>query len=312
MPPPAPPEPPKLPDKDAVKNLVVPVAGAGQTGKGELPQEAKPTTPTTKKRPPTNKLKPGELVCGECGEGNAPTRKFCSRCGTSLADAAVVKTPWWRRWLPKGGAKTRKSGDRPKGTRQGKSKFAEKAGAVFRAVRTVLSILLLIAGIAYGVSGQFRGWVNERALAAKQWAEELVLPQYDPISPVSVKATAQLPDHPAKAAVDGNTKSFWAAPGTSKPILVLTYDRPVHLSRAIVRTGAMDGFQGMHRPRKLHLVFSTGKTADVELKDQPDQQEISFDNGEGATSVEIHVVEVIKSIDGKDMAMTEIEMFVRR
>ncbi|MFC7616670.1 zinc ribbon domain-containing protein [Actinokineospora soli] len=277
-----------------------------------MPQETKPTQPTTKKRPPTNKLKPGDLVCGECGEGNAPTRKFCSRCGTSLADAVVVKTPWWRRLLPKGGAKVKKTGDRPKGTRQGKSKFAEAAGRVFRATRTVLSVLLLIAGIVYGVSSQFRGWVNERALGAKQWVEELVLPQYDPVSPVSVKATAQLKDHPGKAAVDGNTKSFWAAPGTAKPILVLTYDRPVDLEKAIVRTGAQDGFQGMHRPRKLHLVFSTGKTADVELKDQPDPQEVSFENGEGATSVEIHIVEVIKSIDGDEMAFTEIEMFVRR
>ncbi|UVS80831.1 zinc ribbon domain-containing protein [Actinokineospora sp. UTMC 2448] len=310
-----PPEPPRLPtveERDAAKKLVVPVAGVGQTGKGELPQQPKPAAPVTRKRPPTTKLKPGDLVCGECGEGNAPTRKFCSRCGTSLADAEVVKTPWWRKLLPKGGAKVRKTGDRPKGTRQGQSKFAETAGAVFRATRRVVSILLLIATIAYGVSSQFRGWVNERALGAKQWVEELVLPQYDPVSPIAVKATAALPDHPGEAAVDGNTKSYWATSGNSKPILILTYDRPVDLEKAIVRAGAQDGFQSMHRPRRLHLVFDTGRTADVELKDQPDPQEISFENGQGARSVEIHVIDVFKSVKGTDLAFTEIEMFIRR
>ncbi|MGX7829333.1 zinc ribbon domain-containing protein [Actinokineospora sp. 24-640] len=306
---------PKLPsveDKAAARNLVVPVAGAGQHGKGELPQESRQAAPVSKKRAPTHKLKPGELVCGECGEGNPATRKFCSRCGTSLAEADVVKVPWWRRLLPKGGAKVRKTGDRPKGTRQGKSAFAEGAGRVFETVRRVAAVLLLVAGIAYGVSGQFRGWVNERALTAKQWAEELVLPQYDPVSPVSVSATKELPNRPGSAAVDGNTKSFWSAPGTSKPILVLTYDRPVDLERAIVRTGAQDGFQSMHRPRKLHLVFSTGRTADVELKDHPDPQEVSFEQGEGATGVEIHVVDVFQSVKGTDLAFSEIEMFVRR
>ena len=51
-----------------------------------------------KPRPP----KPGDLVCGECWQGNDPARKSCSRCGYTLSEAEVAgaqvtEDPWWRR-----------------------------------------------------------------------------------------------------------------------------------------------------------------------------------------------------------------------
>lgn len=291
-------------------NLVVPITPGGPQPDAVLPQEIK-KPPPPKKRPPTRKLKPGDLICGDCGEGNAETRKFCSRCGTSLAEAEVVKRPWWKRLIPRTGAKVRKSGDRPKGTsRRGKSKVGEAFMATFRAVRRVVAVLLLVLGIVYGVSGQFRGWVNERAFALKHQAEKIIFQQYVPVSPVEVTATSQLPDHPAGAATDGFSNTFWAAPGAGpEPTLVLRFDREVSISRALVRNGSADNFQGQHRAERLHFVFNTGRTADVTLKDNPDPQQIDIANGDGATSVEIHVVSLFRSVKGTDVAVSEIELF---
>ncbi len=48
------------------------------------------TTPLA--APPTKEPSAGDLVCGQCGEGNEPVRKFCRRCGNSLATAVVAST----------------------------------------------------------------------------------------------------------------------------------------------------------------------------------------------------------------------------
>ncbi|MGH3862287.1 NADase-type glycan-binding domain-containing protein [Actinokineospora sp.] len=296
-------------DSEAAGNLVVPITPGGPQPDAVLPQEIK-KAPPPKKRPPTRKLKPGDLICGDCGEGNAETRKFCSRCGASLAEAEIVKRPWWKHLIPRTGAKVRKSGDRPKGSRRGKSKFGEAFAATFRAVRRVVAVLLLVAGIVYGVSGQFRGWVNERAFALKHQAEKIIFQQYVPVSPVEVSATSQLPDHPGPAATDGFSNTFWAAPGVGpEPTLILRFDREVSISRALIRNGSAEGFQGLHRAERLHFVFNTGRTADVTLKDNPDPQQVDIASGDGATSVEIHVVSLFRSVKGTDLAVSEIELF---
>ncbi|HVK21362.1 MAG TPA: hypothetical protein VM677_08380, partial [Actinokineospora sp.] len=296
-------------DTAAASNLVIPVTpGTGQPD-AQLPQEAKKAAPQ-KKRPPTRKLKPGDLICGDCGEGNADTRKFCSRCGASLAEAEVVKRPWWKRFIPRRGAKVRKSGDRPKGSRRGQSKAKAAFMATFRVFRRIAAVILLVLGIIYGMSGQFRGWVNERALAAKAGVEKIIFQQYEPVSPVEVTATSALPDHPGQLATDGKSNTFWAAPGDGpEPTVILKFDREVSIARALVYNGAKDDFQGQHRAQRLHFVFSTGRTADVDLKDNPDPQEVEIANGDGATSVEIHIVGLFRSVKGTDVAFSEIELF---
>ena len=48
------------------------------------------------KVPTSRDLRPGDLVCSECGEGNDPSRKFCGRCGSFLANATAFPTKSWR------------------------------------------------------------------------------------------------------------------------------------------------------------------------------------------------------------------------
>jgi hypothetical protein len=56
-------------------------------------------------------------------------------------------------------------------------------------------------------------------------------------------------------------------------------------------------------------VFSTGKTTDVNLQDLPDPQTLEIENGEGVTSVEIHVVSTFRAVKGNTLAISEFEFF---
>ena len=87
--------------------LVVPV--------GQLQQPAAPA-PKARRRPvaPPESFDPGDLICGKCGIGNKPTRNYCRRCGTSLAEADVARVPWWRRLWPKRTKQVKAAGSRPK------------------------------------------------------------------------------------------------------------------------------------------------------------------------------------------------------
>ncbi len=277
-----------------------------------VPQEAQKKPPQVRKQAPSRKLQPGDLVCGECGEGNSVTRKFCSRCGTSLAEAVVVRTPWWRKLLPKRGAKVRKSGDRPKRKgRAGKSRAALIVSSTFRIARRVVAVVLLLAGIAYGMFAPFRGWVNEQAAEAKGTFERIFFPQYAPVSAAEAPvASGALPDHPPNNAVDSASNTYWGATvGGPEVNMVVKFDREVNLAKIIIHNGDGAAFKATHRAQKLHLVYSTGKTTDVNLQDRPDPQTIDLENGEGIDSVEIHVVSTFKSVTGTTLAISEIEFY---
>jgi ribosomal protein L40E len=274
---------------------------------GPAAQPARIVPPPPGRRPRFN---PGDLICGNCGVGNAPERKFCRQCGASLADAPVVKTPWWRRWFrPKDKPKSHEVGSRPrKGLR-----FGDAASRIPGLIGKVLLVVLLLGGVLYGVSSPFRSTVNTNVLSAKGWVERLFVTKYVPVRPNKVTATAERPDHAAGQVADNATNTFWSAPaGGVEPALVLTFDRPVDLRRAIIRVGVAKEFQSTHRPQKLHLVYSTGKTFDVTVEDTPEPRELKFDNGDGATSVEIHVVALHRSLNpAADVAISELELFAR-
>jgi zinc-ribbon domain len=274
------------------------------------PAPLKPTEPVPRRRryadsPQPSPPSPGDLICGQCGTGNVPTRRFCNRCGAALAEATVVPTPWWRRLLPRRTRKVPKSGDRPR-RRASRGPLSR----AFRVLRWGLVLLLVLAGLAYVLAPGVRSWANPSIATVTRKAQSIFKPVYVPVRPVEVSASGELPDHPARAASDGFTTTHWALPeGGSESILVFRFERPVNLKRAIVHSGASDDFQATHRPERLHLVFSTGQTTDLTLVDTPDQQIHGLPGSEGATSVEIHIVSLYHAISGPNLALTEIEFF---
>lgn len=273
---------------------------------GAVPKHrARPTQP----RP----AQPGDLICGQCGSGNAPVRRFCGRCGASLVEAAAVALPWWRRWIPRREPKTLKAGARPgrDGVRR-RTGLGPAARGFFRVARWFVAVLLVVSGALYGLHVPFRQAVNDQALSWKRDVEDIFVTRLDPVRPTGVTATVERPDHPGNLVSDNAFNTYWAAPVDQGELaLVLTFDHPVDLRKAIVRVGVEKEFQSAHRPQKWHLVYSTGKTYDVDLADTPDPQEITLDNSAGSTSVEVHVVALNRSLRGTDVAISEIELFER-
>lgn len=312
--PPEPPVPPALPDAGAAAALVAPVEGSpdGQPD-AVSPQERPRVAPPPRRQPPSRRLRPGDLICGDCGEGNDQIRKFCSRCGASLLQAEQVKTPWWRKLLPRRGVKRRKSGARPKSGGRGRTPVSKFLRTFIRGLRRVLVVVIFLGGVAYGVFPAFRAEVNDRAVGVKETAETKIFGEYLPVNPVDIAATAELADNPGQLAVDGFFDTAWKAPVDGEdPALVLDFGRKVDLARAILRNGTSDGFQDSHRVERLHLVFSNGKTTDLILKDAPDPQQLDIKNGKGVTGVEIHIIRTFNSVDGTDVAFSEIELFEKK
>jgi type II secretory pathway pseudopilin PulG len=260
---------------------------------------------------PTRRLQPGDLICGDCGEGNPANRKFCSRCGGSLELAAVVKTPWWRKILPKRKPKVLDAGARPgKGGVRTRSRKATALAQVFPTIRKVIAVALLLGGILYGAVPGVRGSVNKRVLSAKTRVTRLINPQFDPVHATGSGATAHVTGHDAGKAVDTFTNTYWAAPSGKEVVLVLDFDHKVDVDKALVHSGVGANFTGTNRPERVHIVYDTGETYDLTLKDTGDKQEVSLGKGHGITRMEIHIISLYKATKASSVvAISEIELF---
>jgi hypothetical protein len=299
-----------------------PGGGGGPDGTREMPRPDTAMAPqareqrarATVRKPPTRRLQPGDLICGDCGEGNPPNRKFCSRCGSSLETAETVKTPWWRKILPKRKAKVLDAGTRPgKGGVRTRSRRAAALAKVFPTIRKVIAIVLLLGGIVYGAYTPFRTWTNGQVIGAKNKITNLINPKYDPVHPNGVRASGEIKGHPGVNASDTFKNTFWGAhiPAATQPklSLVLAFASKVDVDRALITSGNSANFSSTNRPRKIHIVYDTGATFDVELKDSPEPQEIKLGNGHGIRKMEIHFDTYYEAVRSNDVAITEIELF---
>ena len=290
------------------------------------PQAVQPQAAQKRKPPkvqpgkPTRTPQKGDLICGECGEANSPGRKFCSRCGTSLAAATVMKIPWWKRIFRRR-PKSAMAGERPWTAKEGGKKKPKRKGIgrFIAPVRRVGGIVFLVLGILYGVYSPFRLWVNDRATSAKDKVMSIIHPQFDPVTAgpgtTSNEGTPLNPDHPATMATDGFKNTYWlsAPPGEGfSPTLDVTLTEKVDLAKIIVRSGASDDFQGHHRPKTLLFIFDNGQQYEAQLKNTPDEQKITIHNGGGVQRFKIEVTAIYQSINGTDMGITEIEFFKKK
>jgi hypothetical protein len=255
-------------------------------------------------------LNPGDLICGKCGKGNTPSRNFCSRCGESLAESQVVKTSWWRKLFGRK-PKEHRAGERP--GKDGVRRRTGRAGAarrqVGKVIRRAITVALLLSTLIYALYQPFRGAINTAAVGLWSQVTGVFEAKLNPVRPTKVTANAQSPGHPAILVSDNATNTFWSAPVVPEPALVFTFDHAVDLRQAIVHSGNAADLQSTHRPEKVHLVFSTGKTYDLVLADTPDEQKVPIENSAGATSVELHVVGLHRSLNGTEVAISEIELF---
>ena len=272
---------------------------------------ARPTprpTPAAETPPP----RPGDLVCGSCGIGNDPARKFCRRCGTSLAEAAVhvEKVPWWRRFIPKREKKVLAAGERPKSMAPGGA-----VGGVRHSYRRVVSVVfqvLLIAAlvgvvVGYAVVPPWQGAVNDLIGSLGR----ILQPKLVEIHPSGEATGPAINGHRVQAAFDLNTETFYAedlVPG-AQPTLSVPFKPGTSFDKVLVRSGAGKEYRDYARPRILRLeIIAADKSAttkDLVLEDTGELQVFDV-TGRDVTLVRLAVVEVHPAAK-KAVAITEIE-----
>ena len=287
-------------------------------------EERRRPAPRQPKAPPPV-VKPGDLICGQCGEGNLPDRNFCRRCGHTLAQAVQAKLPWYRR-LFRRRRRVVAAGERPGragpggagGGGRGAVRDAKMAGRKVKSVANKfrrLAALLLIVGAGVAFLGPFRGPANR----AYQSVRRVIKPEYEPVRPVDAVASSSAPGRDAKAVIDGIKNSFWAegAPGAGeKQTLTITFAEPTDLDKVGIIPGASEDptqFVAQPRPRLLHLIFNGARPSakDITVSDAAKFQ--SFDvNADDVTSVTIELVSVHASTGGQDCAITELEFFRKK
>lgn len=306
-------------------------AGAEATAEQPGPVAPKAVPPGKARRRPTPKqqraerrrLRPGDVICGQCGEGNDQERRFCRRCGNSLVDAEPAKKArWWHRLRRKpkvheAGARPMRGGGGMKDRARGGAKAARSAKRGAMKVTRVLALLALVAGAVGVTVGPWREPAMEWATDRFDSVRQLVAPRFEPLSALSAEASSELEGHPAQRAVDLLSTTWWAAGDTTDDgvgqRLFIDFGSPADIGAIVVTPGAADTaeYVAQPRPRRLHLVFDTGETRTLDIEDSPDPQSFRIDAVEGASNVEVQIDQVWLGQSGSHVSLTQIEFQTR-
>jgi hypothetical protein len=285
----------------------------------QAPQIARARAIAVTKTAPTHRLQPGDRICGNCGEGNAPTRKFCSRCGESLTEAAVItKVPWWRRLRIRRGPKVVKLG-----TEHGRTASGSRVAApsfdirhllsqIYRKGRVLVAAAVVAAGVIYGIYPPFRTEVNSVFHSGKAKVSDIIPVKPVSITPISCKANAQVTSHPASNVCDGFYNNYWEAPWsvTHEATVTMRFQHRVTLTSMIVFNGAYGAYDQNGRPSFLRLVYSNGESDTVPLQDTSTQQTITIKHALLITSVQFQVISIYQGqVNSSDVAISQIELY---
>lgn len=239
-------------------------AGPTTPRKPEVRRPARPR-PVARRKPtkPLEPLQPGDLVCGDCGAGNRPTRKFCRRCGHDLAEAEVARISWWRRIFRRGPKRGPVAGTRPKQPRR----YRRVWGRRF----VVLAVLAaLVGGGWYGLRDRV-GPAYERVQDRIQGDEH--------VNPTTWKASSAARGHGAKLARDGFTNRYWAParpPDGKGQSLSATFAEPFRLVSIVITPGVSakdeEAFLQNGRPHEVNVVLihtdGSRTVEQIELEDK--------------------------------------------
>jgi hypothetical protein len=268
--------------------------------------------------PPTRRH-PGDLICGQCGEGNDPVRHFCRRCGNSLDEAVAVRLPWYRRFFSRlFGVRTREAGWRPH--RVGPPNVM---GAFWRIVRLAIGALIVVGVLAFLLVPSFHNLVVQRVTSTVSTVRKAIFPHYEAVHATGASASTAIAGHLPNLAIDTFNNTYWAAQAKDpRPFLKVTFHDPVDLAEIGFDSGAAgatpaDEFVAQPRPHDVHLVFSDGSTKDLSLKDDDPKvvKNAQFYPVEAkqVTFVEIHIVSVYATAGASpsSVALAEVEFRIK-
>jgi hypothetical protein len=272
--------------------------------------------PTPKKPPPPPRvINPGDKICGQCGEGNDPARKFCRRCGGSLTEAVVFTLPWYKRfWRRLTSRKQHVAGDRPKQRRR--LIGGHGGGAIWMWTKRILLVAVVVVVVLTFVgplSKHWKHWWSSRYHSVVS----TVHPHYSQFHPVGATATSALPGHPASNLIDGFNNTSWIANNKSVgQFVVLRFPSLENVAKIGFLSGAQD--QGANtyltypRPKKV-LIYYDGRSPTsqtITLKDTQSFQTFTA-SSKNSTGVTVTVESVYQPTNSNNtaVAMTEIELF---
>ncbi len=300
---------PERPTDEAVANF-----GTGMPGKGHKPAAD---------------LNPGDVVCGACGTGNVPARKFCRRCGKALTDAKPAKVGFFARLR----SRRRKKREMTAGTRPGRG--GAKAGSIrdrgregwWRVNSSLMRIgamLGVLALLGFGVEPiraklklpNVRQTIFDKLRSLK--------PIYDAVQPIAATASPVSPGQDPQLMIDlGNNTSWMAAPSVSGGVgttVTISFEKPFDLSGVLVSSGlagteAGKGFVSQPRPSEFRVVFNddVANPVSTPLTDTDKPQQLKLKHKE-VLKVAFEVMGVYPASDGKgrSVAITEFEFRQRR
>ena len=267
-----------------------------------LPGETRPPQAPKPRSPMQERIKPGDVICGQCGAGNSPERHFCQRCGANLAAAVVVKQPWWRRFFP---ARTTTTA----GTRPSHAPTERAWGSAFFRVIALGVVALLV--LAYLFVPPLHNKVNSTIASAYASAHRHFSPTYTYVRPSDATASSQVALHTARQSIDLIKETYWAANASTdkQPTLRITFSSPVDFDQILLTTGAGNDYATIGRPKDVSVVMSDKSTVHLTFKDTPDATGYDV-TARGVSWVEIHILSVYATAQSPDVAINEVE-FVR-
>lgn len=279
-----------------------------------VPPQAVAQRPKIRVAPPAEDLQVGDLICGQCGAGNAPSRRFCRKCAASLEDAIVFHQSRWQRFLQR--RRDRKI--RPAGSRPGVSRHGVKRpGWLTSWVTKVVMAAVVLFAIAASV-GPFSKTIRSHVSWWSHDVRTFFHPTYTPVHPVSASASSISFGHQASLAIDGSTNTSWETNDGNNGIgqsITVTFSKPVNLAEIGVLNGDQNGSQtylSEARPQLVHLAFngSPATSQDLTFADVSSFQTFGI-SSHHTTSVVLTIVSSYPSPVGHNAAIAELEFFTK-
>lgn len=277
------------------------------------PTVARPRPAPRTAEPPTRR-RPGDLICGQCGEGNDPTRHFCRRCGNTLDEAVAIQLPWYRRLWNRLFNRTYAAGYRHR--RVGPPNVM---AGFWRIVRLALAAIIVLFVLGFALVPSFRTSVVNRVQAVVNPLRVQFFPRLDSVHATGASASTAIAGHLPTLAIDGFNNTYWAAsPRDKAPFLKLTFASPTDLADIGITPGASgtaptDNYLAQPRPHDVHLVFSDGTTQELNIADNQKAQFFPI-NVKQVTYVEIYVLSTWAPNPGPNIssvAITEVEFRIK-
>jgi hypothetical protein len=175
-----------------------------------------------------------------------------------------------------------------------------------------LALGLIVAVGIFGYIGipSFQGMINQAISGGipgiVDTIRKAVAPTLEIERPVSVTASSEVADHPARLLFDAATNTDWQ--GTDKvPSITATFEENVDLGAVILHIGSAKAFVDTRRPAELTFTFSDGSTQKITLEDVPDSQ--TFDMSASKVDSVIITITATNGPEAAPISISEIEFF---